>query len=349
MHALTHSDTVNLGGVCQIVVAIQLCLADGKGYTNGGHIVSVERCSCEVLVEVIHCRDNGCKVGRSTGKEECCVPKDLWTSNENAGQGSRTGLQTYLQCIAQLLCNLPLCLTDFVLPQSIRSVLGKEIERFSVSESEVEHDECRIPASRYISRHETFVEFESRQNDFPGWQDQRQGIDDLVGEFAQLNPSQPDVQAQTSTLATATAHLDDQQPHRHDAHLELCLFFSGQQLHFINPATQIIVQVLIGAQHFSRHQFLSLDTLGQFQQQLLLRAQPTGIPITFLFRCVEYVHDASSYQIDDVIEAACLVCFAGESLHDIRQFFNQNVVHGCVVKSNAEKLCKSEPVLSVDR
>ena len=115
VRVLAHSNAINFRGVRQIVVAIQLGLADGKRDTNSRHVVSVERSSCKVLVEVIHHRDDGCKVGRSTGKEESHILEDLTTLCERSVR-EMEGLETDLQCIVQLLRNLPLCPADFVLP-----------------------------------------------------------------------------------------------------------------------------------------------------------------------------------------------------------------------------------------
>jgi hypothetical protein len=64
MKWLTHCNPVNLRVVSLVVIAVEGSLAEGEGRADGLRVLDVLRRCRQVLVDVVHGRNNGTDVGR---------------------------------------------------------------------------------------------------------------------------------------------------------------------------------------------------------------------------------------------------------------------------------------------
>jgi hypothetical protein len=87
---------------------------------------------------------------------------------------------------------------------------------------EIEHVKGGIPPGRDVSWHEKFLKLESGEKGLPGWQNRRGRVDDLEGEFAKLCV-ESQISHSGSEFDSESTHLDDQDPHRQNARIELGL------------------------------------------------------------------------------------------------------------------------------
>ena len=79
----THSNTVDLGMVCFIVIPVNGIFANSQGSANGEReLEGTFRWRGKNFVDVIHCRYHSGEVGCSARKKECSVLKDLFPNEQ---------------------------------------------------------------------------------------------------------------------------------------------------------------------------------------------------------------------------------------------------------------------------
>ena len=91
-----------------------------------------------------------------------------------------------LQYITELGCNIPIPLTQLVLPQFHIPIPRYRIKCFTILNRKVEHIKSGVPSCPDITRHHALVEVQILENEKPFWKDEGSGVLDCEGRFAKL-------------------------------------------------------------------------------------------------------------------------------------------------------------------
>jgi hypothetical protein len=61
-----------------VIVPVESSFSDSKRCFDSERIPGVKRRRCQVLINMVHGRNDRGDVGRATGEKECCVLKNLY-------------------------------------------------------------------------------------------------------------------------------------------------------------------------------------------------------------------------------------------------------------------------------
>jgi len=74
---LTHRNPIHLWGVCAAIVAVESLLSQGDARMDWEKVLPITRIHCKLLINMVHCQDDHCKVWCWAGEEKCGVLEDL--------------------------------------------------------------------------------------------------------------------------------------------------------------------------------------------------------------------------------------------------------------------------------
>ena len=137
---------IQIGGIGQAVVLVQHGFTHHECNVDCWAVKPIEGGGREVLVNIVHCRDDHHKVWRGTREKEGGVFEDLvgskWEAESESGVASLATHSTHLQSIPHLPDDHPVFTAQLVFPQSVCLILRHQVERFLMLKCKVQHLEC---------------------------------------------------------------------------------------------------------------------------------------------------------------------------------------------------------------